>query len=147
MVPAALQFAKRPTLVAAISMAVLLSLVLVWLKFPTRVPLIVLIPVGIMSAAFFLCAETMVLLRFIRGGSAAGNCASISFKVSRRLGLSCVLTLLICNAIFYFWPSPLDTTSVIGGNLGVVIAWVVVLTRLSRNDRHRQEPRSPDGPN
>jgi hypothetical protein len=124
---------KLPITVGAISAVSTITVVMLWLKFPSLVPIGVLMIVGILGAVTFLVSELIVIVRIVRMFSLHGQFAATLHNLPPRTFLGLVGLLLLCNAsVFYlFRPRP-SFGYFLAANVFVIVSWAAGLLAVRR---------------
>jgi hypothetical protein len=124
MTPGMLESIKRPLSAGGVSALCVVAVTLLWLKFPTAVPIAVFMAVGLAGAIGFLVCETIVLLRVAKMFAPAGRATVPVRNLPLRSLVVLGVTLLSCNALLLYLtdlrPRLVWAAAV---SLAVVVSW------------------------
>jgi hypothetical protein len=90
---------KRPLLGGGLSAFCMVTVTLLWLRFPSAIPIAAFVVVGFAAAAAFLVCETIVVLRVASMLMPGGPLAREVGDLPRRALVALGSTLVVCNGV------------------------------------------------
>jgi hypothetical protein len=136
MVPAMLDSVKRPLLGGGVSAFCMVAVTLLWLRFPSAIPIAVFMIVGFVAAVAFLVCGTIVVLRVARMFAPGGPLAREIGDLPRGALVGLGATLLVCNGVLiYFTDLRPIWLWVLALSAGIVVSWGVARLVAARRTR------------
>jgi hypothetical protein len=121
---------KRAGFLALVSAVAMIATILLWLKFPSFIPIAVLIPVGIVAGGVFIISEIWFLLRIVRRLRTSTGPSLGTGRLRPRAFLSLVIVLLLGNGALFFWQSAGTNFAILAmTNLAIIVSWWVLQWR------------------
>ena len=122
---------KKPAVLAVLSAASCAAIVLAWLKFPSLIPLPVLVLLGTITAVAAIVAEVIVLLRVLR---TAGHHRQLTGEINhlpKRAVIAFILLFVPGNAVLLFlWR--LSALDLLAANLAFIFSWFIAWSLAAR---------------
>lgn len=127
-----LVFLSIASAIAAVAVTIL------WLRFPSELPLAIFVVVGLAGAVTFLVSEAMIIVRVVRQLRPPRQQARSASKLSGRAVLGLFTTLVACNGLLlYFLHFRPEVGYIIVLNLAVVVSWVGACAAAAKYLEHR----------
>lgn len=122
---------KKPAIVALLSATCCAAIVFAWLRFPSRVPVTVLILVGTITAVTAIVTEAMVLLRLIRTAELRQRPPGEIHNLLKRAVIAFVLLFVSGNAFLLSFPG-LSILEISAANLAFILSWFIAWRLIAR---------------
>lgn len=115
---------KRPLVIGIASGVCCVAVILIWLRFPSAIPVVVLIAVGIVTALTFLVSEAIVVIRIVKTLVSSGPFIEDVRSLPHRAWLVLGALLVLCNGgLAYLSGFRSDPGYFLALNIAVVAAW------------------------
>ncbi len=124
---------KGPLLAGAVSAVCAVAISLLWLNFPSAVPIVLFMTVGLVGAVTFVICETIVALRLAKTFVPPRPLYGVVQHLPRRAFVGLAATLIACNgALLYFYKLRPSVGCALAFNLAIVVLWLVARTAVAR---------------